>query len=158
MPKHRSFYTREEAEAFVNDPNWEAQSKSTSKSKKTRAAAQAPEADEIDESIPAGTGLLPKGAVDGFDPRIQLNPATRTVEYKSEEKLRASKMMATGTSKSAPIVIYTDGSSTHNGTAQARAGIGVHFGPDDPRYAKPFRSLPLEGIRLTCPLGMCLSD
>jgi hypothetical protein len=32
-----------------------------------------------------------------------------------------------------PLVINTDGSSFHNGKADAIAGIGVYFGPHDNR-------------------------
>ena len=31
------------------------------------------------------------------------------------------------------IKIYTDGACTNNGTTYSRAGIGVYFGPNDPR-------------------------
>ncbi|KAG2181248.1 hypothetical protein INT43_008831 [Umbelopsis isabellina] len=38
-------------------------------------------------------------------------------------------------------VVYTDGASAGNGTAKAFAGVGVYFGPNDPRNV----SEPLEG-------------
>ena len=31
------------------------------------------------------------------------------------------------------IFVYTDGSCSNNGKKDAAAGIGVYFGPDDPR-------------------------
>lgn len=37
--------------------------------------------------------------------------------------------------------VYTDGACRHNGTRNARAGIGIFFGVDDPRNV----SLPIEG-------------
>ena len=33
-----------------------------------------------------------------------------------------------------PLIVYTDGSCLSNGTPQAKAGVGVWFGPEDPRY------------------------
>ncbi|KAJ2704204.1 hypothetical protein FB645_003438 [Coemansia sp. IMI 203386] len=43
------------------------------------------------------------------------------------------------------IVVYTDGASTRNGMENARAGVGVYFGADDPRNV----SEPLAGSRQT---------
>lgn len=137
-PKYKSFSTKQEAEAFVKNESpqeGDASHKATSKAKRTRSSIQAPELDEIDESIEAGFGPLPKGAADGFDPRIQLNPHTGNVEYKPEEKLRAAKMRATGVIRNEPLQIFTDGSSLKNGAVGARAGVGVYFGPKDLRYA-----------------------
>jgi ribonuclease HI len=37
--------------------------------------------------------------------------------------------------------VYTDGACSHNGARNARAGIGIFFGVDDPRNV----SLPIEG-------------
>lgn len=36
-------------------------------------------------------------------------------------------------SKKVDLYVYTDGSCINNGQANARAGIGIYFGPDDPR-------------------------
>jgi ribonuclease HI len=38
---------------------------------------------------------------------------------------------------SGPLKIYTDGSSLGNGKLGAVAGVGVYFGPNDPRYLPP---------------------
>jgi len=35
-------------------------------------------------------------------------------------------------------VVYTDGSSLGNGANGARAGVGVYWGPNDPRFYSPF--------------------
>jgi len=43
------------------------------------------------------------------------------------------------------LIIHTDGSSLANGTAGARAGVGVYFGPGDPRNV----SEALKGARQT---------
>ena len=85
-----------------------------------------------------GTGPLPNGAVDGFDRRLKINPATGEVEYKTDDELHAMRMVTTGVSKNIALKIFTDGSALSNGYASSRAGVGVYFGPNDPRYAGPF--------------------
>lgn len=84
----------------------------------------------------AGTGPLPPGAEDGFDPNIILNPETREVIYKTQEQRQAMKFQAACDSQTDVLRIHTDGSSLGNGTVGAFAGIGVYFGPDDERYAQ----------------------
>jgi len=79
-----------------------------------------------------GTGPLPPGAEDGFDSTIMLNAETGLVEHKTEAQLNARKMQPTG-EFSGPLIIYTDGSSLGNGQEGAVAGLGVWFGPEDPR-------------------------
>ena len=90
----------------------------------------------MEEDFEPGTGPLPPGAEDGFDPNIFLNPVSGKVEYKSDQQRTATKAHATGRSESGMLRIYTDGSSLSNGAAGARAGVGVYFGPDDDRYFK----------------------
>lgn len=135
-PQYKSFPTRAEAEAYMHETSGEndASTKSASKGKKTRNSLQAPEIDEIDEAVEPGYGPLPQGAEDGFDRRIKLNKDTGAVEYKSAGELKAVKMQATGVSKDTPLRIYTDGSARGNGAAEARAGVGVYFGPQDSRF------------------------
>ncbi|KAI8906010.1 ribonuclease H-like domain-containing protein, partial [Gorgonomyces haynaldii] len=41
------------------------------------------------------------------------------------------------------LVVYTDGACSSNGTSSAKAGIGVYFGPDDPRNV----SCPLPDVQ-----------
>lgn len=129
-PKYKSFTSRDEAEAFMRaeDPPPKDDSTKVKKSKKSDAAAG-----ENDELWQPGVGRLPKGALDGFDDEILLNPDTGRVEYKSEEQMKATKMMPTSVAAGQPLRIYTDGSSLANGRVGAMAGVGVYFGPQDPR-------------------------
>ena len=83
-----------------------------------------------------GTGPLPPGAEDGFDPNIRLGP-DGTIIQKTEEEKRKTKMMIRERDPPSMLRIYTDGSSLRNGQAGARAGVGVYFGPQDPKYASP---------------------
>ena len=81
-----------------------------------------------------GTGPLPPGASDGFDPNIILDGETGKLAYKTDEQKRATKVMRKEPPPSEMLRIYTDGSSLKNGYAGAVAGIGVWFGPGDSRY------------------------
>ena len=85
-------------------------------------------------ALEPGTGPLPPGAEDGFDPNVKLNAAGHMVNKTEAEK---EKTRTTTKDRDLPgmLTIYTDGSSLRNGQAGARAGVGVFFGPGDPRYA-----------------------
>ena len=80
-----------------------------------------------------GTGPLPPGAEDGFDPNIILDPISGNVVYKTQEQRQATKIAPVGSSQLGPIIVYTDGSSLGNGKTGAFAGVGVYFGPGDKR-------------------------
>ena len=83
-----------------------------------------------------GTGPLPPGAIDGFDPNILLNPKTGELVYKTPLQRQAVKPVpGSAGSVTEPIRIYTDGSSIGNGKVGAYAGVGVYFGPRDKRFA-----------------------
>ncbi|KAI9877275.1 MAG: hypothetical protein M1830_004358 [Pleopsidium flavum] len=99
----------------------------------------------VEEDFEPGTGPLPLGAEDGFDPNIFLNGGSGEVEYKSEQQRKAVKLHANGAADSGMLRVYTDGSSLRNGAAGARGGVGVYFGPDDDRNV----SEPLLGSRQT---------
>lgn len=107
------------------------------KAKKTlngpsRGTKQAPI--EYNEALWApGTGPLPPGAEDGFDPNIILDPVSGNVVYKTLEQRQATKPHPAGPAQSGILRIHTDGSALGNGSAGAFAGIGVYFGPGDNR-------------------------
>jgi len=82
----------------------------------------------------AGTAPLPADAEDGFDPNIILDAEAGQVVYKTLEQRQATKAISTGTAQTGPVRIHTDGSSLGNGKEGAFAGVGVYFGPSDPRY------------------------
>ncbi|KAF9633917.1 putative ribonuclease h protein [Lasiodiplodia theobromae] len=160
-PKYKAFPTRAEAEAFVKDgkkvgesvsgvavePDTQSEGKKAEPpAKKQKKAAAAEEAATGDSGpLEPGTGPLPDGAEDGFDPRIILNPETGKVEWKSDEQMAATKQMPTGDSKGGMLKIYTDGSSLGNGKKGSVAGVGVFFGPLDKRNV----SEGLTGARQT---------
>ncbi|KAL8952370.1 MAG: hypothetical protein Q9222_001706 [Ikaeria aurantiellina] len=80
-----------------------------------------------------GTGPLPPGTEDGFDPNIVLDPTTGKVVYKTQEQRQATKQHPAGIAQSGALRIHTDGSALGNGAAGAFAGVGVYFGPGDKR-------------------------
>ena len=89
--------------------------------------------DKSGQPYEIGTGPLPPGAEDGFDPNIRMDQSGALVHKTEEEK---AKIKTIPVEKSPPgmLRIFTDGSSLRNGTAGARAGVGVYFGPQDPKY------------------------
>lgn len=80
-----------------------------------------------------GTGPLPPGAEDGFDPNIVLDAETGQIVYKTQEQRLATKPQVAGDAQTGILRIHTDGSSLGNGHAGAFAGVGVYFGPGDSR-------------------------
>lgn len=91
-----------------------------------------------------GMGPLPPDAEDGFDRTIKMDLDSGNIRLKTEEELNATKVQLSK-DRSSPIVVYTDGSSLGNGRVGAVAGVGVYFGPKDPRNV----SEPLRGDRQT---------
>jgi ribonuclease HI len=100
------------------------------------------EEEELDESVHTpGTGPLPPGAEDGFDPRIILTPCQDgvgtirgAIEYKDYSQRDTWKMQPIGIGMDTCVDIYTDGSCKNNGKqGKASAGWGVYFGPYDDR-------------------------
>ncbi|KAJ5216910.1 Ribosomal protein L9/RNase H1 N-terminal [Penicillium chermesinum] len=145
-PRYRKFATREEAEDFVKAGRREppvgfGQSEPDNA---TRGIEREPPKDADGIEYPAGDGPLPRGAEDGFDPNVLLDPATGKVVYKTPAQKVATKTQATATA--GMLRIYTDGSSLRNGTPLASAGVGVYFGPGD---SSRNVSEPLKGNRQT---------
>lgn len=154
-PRHKCFASRAEAEKFVRDgqrntvsgtetehrqsPMTYISEMAPSKKEKTpvpkkQKKNEPPTVSYVAEDFEPGTGPLPPGAEDGFDPNIFLSAVSGQVEYKSDRQKQALKLQANGPSESGMLRIYTDGSSLSNGAAGARAGVGVFFGPSDDRY------------------------
>ncbi len=91
------------------------------------------EAEYNETEYEPGTGPLPPGAEDGFDPNIVLDAETGQIFYKTQEQRLATKPQGAGDAQTGIIRIHTDGSSLGNGHAGAFAGVGVYFGPGDLR-------------------------
>ena len=162
-PKHRCFSTRAEAQRFldqdlavsesspeapatedgvsasigVDEPHDAIVHKPTQKKPKNALNGTGKSRVNIleynEDEFEAGTGPLPPGAEDGFDPNIMLDPVTGKVVYKTQEQRQATKLAPAGDTQTGPIRIHTDGSSLGNGAVGAFAGIGVYFGPSDRR-------------------------
>ncbi|KAF7448292.1 RnhA Ribonuclease HI [Pyrenophora tritici-repentis] len=157
--EQKSFPTRVEAEAYV-DAKKDAKSapsgvqglltisdtSSVTTHKMDRSGESAPKRQKKDNTSPKlvrtngdikyepGMGPLPPDAEDGFDRTLKLGEDGQ-IRIKTEEELGATKRQATGDSRGT-IVVSTDGSSRGNGQLGARAGVGVYFGPADPRFVR----------------------
>jgi len=90
------------------------------------------EEEALDETLEPGSGPLPNGAEDGFDPRLMLAPDAADsgyISYKTPAQRESSKMQPVGVNLSACVDIYTDGCCKSNGVeGKAIAGWGVYFG------------------------------
>jgi len=69
---------------------------------------------------------------------LNINNNNKNVENVEEDDFNLREK-----SSQTPIVVYVDGACQGNGTASARAGYGVYFGPNDPRNL----SEPLVGVQ-----------
>lgn len=66
--------------------------------------------------------------------------------YDNSDKISKNSMREVGSIKDCTLtVVYTDGACARNGQWGSKGGIGVYFGPNDPRNI----SEPLEGSRQT---------
>ena len=150
-PKHRRFNSHAEAQAFVDagkknfpfdisqnlSPEEEIRQLIIRKS----APGLIPNGthqpkDKEGNPYPLGTGPLPSGAEDGYDPNLKL-AADGTIQQKTDEEKAKTKMIIKEKEPPGMLRIYTDGSSLRNGQPGARAGVGVFFGPQDPKYEPP---------------------
>jgi len=147
-PKHKKFNTRAEAEAFVaagRKPKGLEPAQHLTPEEEIRRlivrnsapglqtnGTYAP-TDKDGNPYTAARRPLPPGAEDGYDPNVKLAPDATIIDRTEEEKVR-TKMMIREMNPPGMLRIYTDGSSLKNGQAGARAGVGVFFGPQDPKY------------------------
>ncbi|KAI4258000.1 MAG: hypothetical protein LQ352_001390 [Teloschistes flavicans] len=99
----------------------------------TWKGAKAAPAEYNETDYEPGTGPLPPGTEDGFDPNIILDHASGKVVYKTQEQRQATKPHPGGPAQLGALRIHTDGSALGNGQTGAFAGVGVYFGPGDKR-------------------------
>jgi ribonuclease HI len=148
-PKHKSFTTRAEAEAFVaegqalNDPSVIFPT--------TGSPAPAAQIDGTDPTLAAkkikttkvkqpaqmlsgpGYDYLPPDTEDGFDTKIIMDPAGGQLRYKTEQELNAKKLVPNTDHHGQYLHIWTDGACMGNGQQGSIGGVGVYFGKNDPR-------------------------
>ncbi|KKY24893.1 putative rnase h domain protein [Phaeomoniella chlamydospora] len=145
QPKHRRFDSRAEAESFMMAPTvpnglMNGASDEVRVLKGGEGLVMGEQTELLDGP---GAWPLPSGAVDGFDPNVQLE-ADGKLRYKTLEEKKRRKTVPTFGSASV-LKIYTDGSSLNNGQGGAVGGVGVYFGPGH----KSNISEPLPGPRQT---------
>jgi ribonuclease HI len=117
------------------------------RAKRSQQAASHIAAEEA-SGIPLGYGGLPPADEegrnqDGFDYSIKLDLVDGTLKRKTAAELDATKIVKATNSKLPPkfktgqneewVKVWTDGACRANGKRNAAAGVGVWFGPDDPR-------------------------
>lgn len=158
-PRHKSFATRQEAQAWMeseapatpavsehqsvdgntfftsNDKLITSTTPKPSVQKKRKSASQSKATEYLEfteADFEPGYGPLPPGSIDGFDSNIRLDEFGNLV-YKTPDERRATKKVYSDIDQTRPIRVHTDGSALKNGQEGAIAGVGVWFGPGDHR-------------------------
>ncbi|KAF2397069.1 RNase H domain-containing protein [Trichodelitschia bisporula] len=156
-PKHKSFGTRAEAEAYIRGgvpddgadgsvSELDAPSSVTCvPSEPAPKRARSHIDDPFGLDLPLGHQPLPFDAEDGFDRRLVLDEATGELRFKTDDEMNAVKVRVTQAQLGEPLHVWTDGACRSNGKKNAIAGVGVFFGVNDPRNV----SEPLKGPRQT---------
>ncbi|KAJ2771301.1 hypothetical protein IWQ57_002278 [Coemansia nantahalensis] len=102
-----------------------------------------------EDGVPAAGECSPTSASPDTEPDslrcVVSPPCTYTLLLRdgSRHDIRDMPLAPVAGASATQLVVYTDGSSLWNGKDNARAGVGVYFGPDDPRNV----SEPLPGPR-----------
>ena len=152
-PKHKSFFSRAEAEQYLRNARAEKETSPTTASasdgselvsdgalpsKRIKTSDGFTSINGATEDLPApGTDPLPLGSEDGFDYRILLDPSTGKLRWKTPLELAAIKPAARVDNQNDILYVYTDGACRANGQHGSVAGVGVFFGDNDPRYKPP---------------------
>lgn len=110
-PKYRKFTTRAEAEEFVKD--W----KAWGKKRKAEEDAEA----QLEGGV-----------------EVEDRPSAKKVKVGADKSVPSS---SASKGKKGGDKVYTDGSSLGNGKVGSSAGVGVYFGPNDPRYVSCYQHL-----------------
>ena len=139
-PRYKKFSSREEAEHFVRGDEVVKSTPVLAKRGRNISGEEATDDSSEDEFANRHDSKRSK-----FFLSSKENPAQRIDVAKAEvqdSKLKSSVVLNTlAPEKSEFLQVYTDGSSLGNGKNGARAGLGVYFGPGDPRYALPWNCL-----------------
>ena len=128
-----SYPNLDSLEPYASEPQSKKSKKPTVVAQGTARRSKVLPKDYAPENYEPGTGPLPPGAEDGFDPNIILSPRTGNVVYKTQAQKEATKLQAIRPTTEHTLRVHTDGSSLRNGQEGAFAGVGVFFGPNDER-------------------------
>jgi len=128
--KHKSFSTYSEAEAYLRQAQASTRADDAPAPKRPKASERTPPA----STLPApGTEPLAADAEDGFDSSLVLDAGSGATRRKTSSEGAATRAEARVDAARDELAVWTDGACRANGRAGARAGVGVWFGPDDPR-------------------------
>jgi len=140
-PKHKSFSTYAEAEAYIKQAQAAAPQSATTADE--GPAAKRPKQRDttptingmsvLDTTSLPGTTPLAADAEDGFDNRIVLDAHTGKLRWKTAAELAQTRAAARIDNVRDEVAVYTDGACRANGRRGAVAGVGVFFGANDPR-------------------------
>ena len=130
--QYKKFKTLQEAEAYLSS----SETSNSSNNKKRKAPTADPP-----KLVYKQPRILSFFTDTTGDPRI----ATTATHASTTNANNNSSAKMTPETSGKPIVVYTDGAASNNGKDNAIAGIGVYFGPNDPRNT----SERLEGHRQT---------
>ena len=83
--------------------------------------------------------------LEGTNTRFSYSPIKSTSTWTSQSQPQDVSSSSENSLSSSKLIVYTDGACPGNGGANPIAGIGVFFGPNDPRNI----SRPLEGPKQT---------
>jgi ribonuclease HI len=155
---YKSFATRDEANAFLQANSAGSGSSGPSRSLYASSAQQSPysssstsygsyrssdSSDNYSSSSHSGYSVPPQSLPVGGTTSISLapNPSSNPLN----ESSHASSSSSVPVTSKDTIIAYTDGACSRNGQKGSAAGIGVYFGPNDPRNL----SEPLTGTKQT---------
>jgi ribonuclease HI len=133
-PRFKSFLTRAEAEAFINNqtPSQKEDAPSTKKTKKApkNSSTVISKGESTKEAIESLHVSL-KDSLNGPPARDQSIGSKSTLTSDSDD--RSFYSTESKSPEDGPMVIYTDGSALGNGNTGSVGGVGVYFGPQDSR-------------------------
>lgn len=134
FPKYKKFSTRAEAEEFVRSAGNISEEPTLLKFSEDlgRNGSLADGGTVEDDFSAARNAKRPKNAITSYGGSAKLGYDIMS-ELERDILDPVSPRDTTKTSQPGLIRIHTDGSSLSNGQYGARAGLGVYFGPGDPR-------------------------
>lgn len=125
-PKYKKFNTKAEAEDFI---------RLNGTAETVMGMGLAGDDDETD-------AVNDEEEEQNGDDGEEVEPDVKKLMAAGVKVVSPTEALPAGLGSDGVLRIYTDGSSRGNGKVGASAGVGVYFGKDDERYARPHVHLP----------------